>query len=62
MLRITSLPFPEKILCILCIHVNQNLFRASTKPLAAEFCKRFLNCFILSQLLVALNNRGAKMK
>ena len=30
----------RKILCILCIHVNENLFRASIKPLPAEFCKR----------------------
>ncbi len=29
----------EKILCILCIHVNQNLFRASIKPLPTELCK-----------------------
>ena len=42
-----KLPFPEKILCILCIHVNQNLFRASIKPLAAEFCKR-LTCLSFS--------------
>ena len=44
--QITSLPFPEKILCILCIHVDQNLFRASIKPLAAEFCKRFWCSFV----------------
>ena len=39
-------PFQEKILCILCIHVNQNLFRASMNPLPGEFCKRLVNLLV----------------
>ena len=36
--RITSQPFPEKILCILCIHVNQNLFRKTVLPHREHGC------------------------
>ncbi len=35
-----KLAVSRKILCILCIHVNQNLFPASMKSLPEEFCKR----------------------
>ncbi len=41
-----KLAVSRKILCILCIHVNQNLFRASMKPLPGEFRKRLWCSFV----------------
>ena len=57
--RMPSQPFPEKILCILCIHVNQSFCSGVRYPTPGITGCHFLSLVDVSQPVFLHPNRGA---